>query len=196
MYNVLQLLPKQTLSTKNPSAAAQAQQMTYDRGSSHIPKDRQIISRSTSTSFNTFGVHNIRSQRILHGQLPSDGRGGSGADCTLIEEHEYFVALPFVRYGIHMSQQSQFGPIFPALRVYHIVDDIDKLFYSLPIRTDIQTAIESGILHPFTRDRRHRSLLHVSTWYEYHGRYYLTSTFSLQLSTVCLINIACSLDMV
>jgi hypothetical protein len=164
MYSVLQ-----SVARKNPPAAAQALQMTQDRGSSLSSKGYQIISRSTSTSFNAFGIRNIKSQRILHGQLPSAGRGESGADCTLMEEHEYFLALPFVRYGILMSQQSRFGPIFPALRVYHIVDDIDKVLDSLRARIDIcsdaslQTAIESGLLHPFTRDRRHRSLLHVST---------------------------------
>ena len=153
---------------KNPPAAAQALQMTQDRGSSLSSKGHQIISRSTSTPFNAFGIRKIRSHRILHGQLPSARRGGSGAGCTLLEEHEYFVALPFVRYGIHVSQQNRFGPIFPALRVYHIVDDIDKEFYRLQARTSfrragtLQTAIESGLLHPFTRDRHHRSLLHVS----------------------------------
>lgn len=154
---------------KNPPAAAQALQMTQDRGFSLNLKGHQIISRSTSTSFNAIGIRKIRSQRILHGQLPSAERGGSGAGCTLLEEHDYFVALPFVGYGIHMSQQSRFGPIFPALRVYHIVDDIHLVLYGLRARIDIcgtvalQTAIESGLLHPFTRDRHHRSLLHVST---------------------------------
>jgi hypothetical protein len=165
MYSVLQ-----SVATKNPSAAARPLQMTQDHGSSLSSKGHQIISRSTSTSFNAFGIRNTRSQRILHGQLPSDGQGGSGADCTLIEEHEYFLALPFVPYGIHMSQQCRFGPIFPALRVYHIVDDIGEVYNRLRARnitvtssdTSLQAAIESGLLHPFTRDRRHRSLLHVS----------------------------------
>jgi len=163
MYSVLQ-----SVATMNPPAAVQTQQMTYDRGSSLIPENRQIISRSTSTFFNTFGIHNIRSQRILHVQLSSDERDGRGAESTLMEEYEYFVALPFVRYGILLSQQSRFGPIFPALRVYHIVDDIEKVFNSLRVGNcacsdaSLQTAIESGLLHPFTRDRRHRSLLHVS----------------------------------
>jgi hypothetical protein len=163
MYSVLQ-----TVATKSPPAAAQALQMTQDRGSSLSSKGHQIISRSTSTSFNAFGIHNIRSQRILHGQPSSYGRGGSGADCTLMEEHEYYLVLPFVRYGILVSQQSRFGPIFPALRVYHVVDEIDKVFTRLrprpgrPSDTTLQTAIESGLLHPFTRDRYHRSLLHVS----------------------------------
>ena len=153
---------------KNPPAAAQALQMTQGRGSSLSSTGHQIISRSTSTSFNAFGIRKIRSQRILHGQLPSARRGESGAGCTLMEEHDYFIALPFVRYGIHMSQQSRFGPIFPALRVYHIVDDIEKEIDRLRARTGfrsagtLQIAIESGLLHPFTRDRHHRSLLHVS----------------------------------
>jgi hypothetical protein len=143
--------------------------MTFNRGSSLVPEDRHVIARSTSTSFNTFSIHNIRTQRILHGQLSSDGRSGSSDDCTLMEEHEYYLALPFVRYGIFVSHQSRFGPIFPALRVYHIVDDIDQEFDRLQARIGfdsagtLQTAIESGLLHPFTRDRRHRSLLHVST---------------------------------
>jgi hypothetical protein len=164
MYSVLQ-----SVATKNPSAAARPLQMTQDHGSSLSSKGHQNISRSTSTSFNAFGIRKIRSQRILHGQLPSDGRGGSGADCTLIEEHECFITLPFVRYGFHMSRQSRFGPILPALRVYHIVDDIDDLFSTLRTSTVIcssmtlQAAIESGLLHPFTRDRHHRSPLHVST---------------------------------
>lgn len=154
---------------KNPPAAAQALQMTQNRGSTLSSESHQIFSRSTSTSSNAFGIRKIRSQRILHGQPFSYGRGESGADCTLMEEHDYFITLPFVRYGFHLSQQSRFGPIFPALRVYHIVDNIELIFMDLPVRTytgsyfTLQTAIESGLIHPFTRDRHHRSLLHVST---------------------------------
>ena len=163
MYSLLYSKP--SVATKNPQAAAQALQMTQDRGSPLSSKGHQIISRSTSTSFNAFGIRNIRSRRILHRERPSNGLGGSGAGCTLTEEHEYYLALPFVRYGILVSQQSRFGPIFPALRVYHIVDDINTEFYRLRARTGVtlQTAIESGLLHPFTRDRHHRGLLHVST---------------------------------
>lgn len=105
-----------------------------------------------------------------------------------MEEYEYFISLPFLRYGISMCQQTRFGPIFPALRVCPIVEDIGSLWPGGVQK--FQTAIETGSIHPFTRDRHNRSLLHVSLQHEHRGGSRLTSLPSLQPDGVGLIGIA------
>lgn len=156
--------PRQSASTRTPLAVAQALQAIHTRGSGLDPKNRQVISRSISTSFNALRIRHVRSQRSLAGTVPSGRTSGSDVGWTLMEEYENFVTLPFVRYGIHLSQQTRYGSILPALRIYHIVDDIDSLYYTKCSGSiqDFQKAVDSGLVHPFTRDRHHRSLLHVS----------------------------------
>jgi hypothetical protein len=50
------------------------------------------------------------------------------------------------------------------MRVYHIVDDINAVLSTIWKSGKVHSfeeAIYSGLVHPFTRDRHHRSLLHV-----------------------------------
>lgn len=128
-------------------------------------KDYQAISKRISTSFNALRIRNTRSRYLPAERHDLRSCSQSNSDDTLAEEHELFFRLPFVRYGFYMSQQTRFGPIFPALRVYNIVEDLDEFENLRTLRcgstVDFQKAIASGIIHPFTRDRRHRSLLHV-----------------------------------
>jgi hypothetical protein len=158
------LLPRQSAPWKNPTATAQALQTIQNSGSGLDLKDGQTFSRSISTSFNALRIRNVRSQRTSAGRLPPGRWSGSGDDRRLTEEFEYFVSLPFIRRGIHMSQQTRFGPILPAMRVYHIVDDINAVLSTIWKSGKVHSfeeAIYSGLVHPFTRDRHHRSLLHV-----------------------------------
>lgn len=156
--------PKQSASTRIPLAVAQALQATHTGGSRLDPKNRQVISRNISTSFNALHIRSVRSWRSLAETVPPGRTRGSVYHGTLMEEYENFVTLPFTRYGIHLSQQTRYGSILPALRIYHIVDDIDSLYYTKCSGSiqNFQKAVDSGLVHPFTRDRHHRSLLHVS----------------------------------
>ena len=170
-------------------------QTTHDSGSVLESKDDRMFSRAISTSFNALRIRNIRSKRILDRRLPHSRWSGGDNDCTLMEEYEYFVSLPYIRCGILVSQQTRFGPIFPALRVYHIVNDIDDVIALMwnNGKQTFQEALNSGLVHPFTRDRHHRSLLHVGRIA--HTRpsdeCRLTISSSLQLKVAGLIGIAC-----
>jgi hypothetical protein len=163
MYTALR--PMQNAFTKNPPVVTHELQATSDNGSIAPSKVRQTMSRTISTSSIAFGIRYVRSERLLAGQCPLSRQSGSDDDFPSVVEYEYSVSLPFVQYGISMSQQTPFGSILPALRVYPIIDDFhsDSLLWKMEswnVQT-LQMDMRSGLVHPFTRDRYHRSLLHV-----------------------------------
>lgn len=62
-----------------------------------------------------------------------------------------------------MSQQTRYGPILPTLRMYPIIDDMYSLYEKMDTWTvqTFQMDMRSSLIHQFTRDRNHGSLLHV-----------------------------------
>lgn len=157
------LRPKQSASLKEPPPAARALRPSHDSDSRLNFQHHQSVSRDIATSFHALHIRNIISKCIIPGDSSSGRQDGSVNDYILKEENEHFVPLPFIQWGIYMSQQTRYGPILPTLRMYPIIDDMYSLYEKMDTWTvqTFQMDMRSSLIHQFTRDRNHGSLLHV-----------------------------------
>lgn len=135
-------------------------------GSPNIPVVRysQRIA-SVPSRFEWIGFRQQRISRTLH-VIAGEGKGPVKTKSERVSEYEvYSWASSLLGHGISWSMYRSYGQILPSLTAYPVVEYFES---SLPfdITTasvlEVQKAFAANIIHPFTRDRWGRSLLHVS----------------------------------
>jgi hypothetical protein len=116
-----------------------------------------------SSSLERFGIHQrVSMQYFRHGKRGRHKKNTTAND-TISESREILLTWRYVSFGLQWTRKIPYGSIAFSLRVYPIVDDFG------PINDDmwkasiyeIQQMISSGTLHPFMRNSRGQSLLHV-----------------------------------
>ena len=86
-------------------------------------------------------------------------------DVIVSRERELLVARGVLRFMLHWNRQQSYGRIPTSVHAYPVVDDLYTLFKHHMLETpfdEMRQIISSGNIHPFTRDSRGHSLLHVS----------------------------------
>lgn len=98
-------------------------------------------------------------------QLPSPtGSGTSGSsECILYEDRIYDLILKKLGIGIRLSNRYPYGSILPSLRTFPIVPFMFEIedFFRKASLLDVQKALATGSLHPYTEEEDGTNLLHV-----------------------------------
>lgn len=110
----------------------------------------------------------LSKQRSIHyfrrKEHVGSGLSDRGQEDIVFETYDCYLAFRSVGYGLHWSQQYLYGRKSPSLAVYPIVPDIDEKVYTTMKHgstEDFQRLLTSGVVHPFTRNNKGESLLHV-----------------------------------
>jgi hypothetical protein len=109
-------------------------------------------------------VIRYQDQRIGH----SEGNVKSYKRDILWTADEVSAVWKFLGFGMTFTQQQPYGRIFPSLRTYpliHLHEELDEVMYEGSVQ-QFQERIQSGSLHPFTKDYRGYCLLWVSYTYK------------------------------
>jgi hypothetical protein len=117
-----------------------------------------------SSSLERFGIHQrVSMQYFQHGKRGRHKKDTTAND-TISQSREILLIWRYVSFGLQWTRQNPYGSIAFSLRVYPVVDSffgsIDDYMENASIY-EIQQMISSGTLHPFTRDSKGESLLHV-----------------------------------
>lgn len=112
-----------------------------------------------------FGLSRRRFTHYLPKRTKSLNSGsGFNDEDKLFETEEYLWKLPMLDWVLHCVRQYSHGTIASTLTVYPVVPEFDQniedIFNEGSI-SEVQRLLNSGSLHPFTRDQDGASLLHV-----------------------------------
>lgn len=113
-----------------------------------------------------FGVYYSRSVTYFQNE-ENKARKPHDDQNIVSNRHEVLLAWKFLRFGIYWTRHYQYSCIPLSINVFPIIDCAANLYGSLrraPI-VEIQKTFGSGVLHPFARDSRGFSLLHVRRSY-------------------------------
>lgn len=142
----------------NPSTRTMLERCSRPLRSNMTTKIRQWY---VDSPLNRFGIYQRRSVRRVLAAEKEKGAEISSSNAIMSISHELYCY--FLGYGICWTQQYPYGNILPALRIFPLVQDL--FHYDSLIRRgtifEIQQALSSGVIHPFTRDTHGWTLLHV-----------------------------------
>jgi hypothetical protein len=113
------------------------------------------------SSLRRFGIHVRKSTRET--SIAGDETNGIDRTSYGVTFASYEAAWRLLGWGVHWSKTYPYGNISPALRVFPVVEDLyvhNDLFHSGTFQ-EVQQALRSGALHPFTKDTYGNTTLHV-----------------------------------
>lgn len=151
--------PKHQRSVVAQSPREQSDQSSYPSAVRFSQRMSWVSSR-----LQWIGLRQQKISRIMH--VIADAQGvPTDTSQEIISEHDvYSWASTILGHGISWSMYSSHGQILPSLSVYPVVED----FYDiLPTKTlenasilEVQQWFATNTIHPFTRDKWDRNLLH------------------------------------
>jgi hypothetical protein len=114
------------------------------------------------SSLRRFGIHVRKSTRET--SIAGDETNGIERTSYGVTFASYEAAWRLLGWGVHWSKTYPYGFVSPALRVFPVVASLHvhtELFDSGTFQ-EVQQALRSGALHPFTKDTYGHTTLHVS----------------------------------
>jgi hypothetical protein len=156
-------LAQQPSSARSPIGSSTGQELSLSRKAlrSNIVK-RQI---QGSASLEYFGIYQRKFEHIARHTQNKTRETEGAADDVIATSHELILNWAFLKYGLKWVRRYPYGPIATSLDLYPVVPtlwgDSYKLIANASI-SEIQTRFSLGAPHPFARDHRGNSLLHVS----------------------------------
>lgn len=131
----------------------------------HRPLHSHLIIKTRQWFINSplhrFGIHQRRSVRWITapgGRTDTDNPPSSAIIFTSCD-----LSWQLLGYGIRWSQRYPYGNILPALRIFPLVPDLNlyENFICHGTIHDIQQGFRSGVIHPFSKDMKGFTFLHV-----------------------------------
>jgi hypothetical protein len=131
----------------------------YDVSQAITPRSRYW----TSTTLEWLGIHQRGSVQYLCHDKSRRHRSKYSMENAVSESYEILLVWRFLRLGLHWDRRYPYGSFglypstYPVLEYFSY--DYDFRDHSVH---EIQQKISSGALHPYARDEKGFSLLHVS----------------------------------
>jgi hypothetical protein len=116
-----------------------------------------------SSALERFGIHQrVSMQYFRHGKRGRHKKNTTAND-TISESREILLIWRYVSFGLQWTRQNPYGSIAFSLRVYPVVESFGPIEDCMRNASvyEMQQMISSGTLHPFTRNSKGESLLHV-----------------------------------
>jgi hypothetical protein len=126
-----------------------------------VVRSRQV---RVPSLFERIGVYQRELFEYISANDNQNMNGATTSDVIVSRKREIFVARGFMKFVLCWNRQQVFGCIPMSVQIYPVVDqfgqELETRMWNAPLH-EIQQMISSGSLHPFTRDSRGQSLLHV-----------------------------------
>jgi hypothetical protein len=155
-----------TTTTTTAAAAAAAIRASTDSPSSYQPFVRTISRTSRlPRALEWLGMSKQRSIRSIRSREHSTSVAARSEEEQIIfESDRYYWNLYWLGHGLHWYWANSKTSLVPSLAIYPVVEEFseqidDSMQYS--DLQEVQRLLCSGVLHPFTRNARGSSLLHV-----------------------------------
>ena len=100
--------------------------------------------------------------------IPSKSKNKGPREEIISEDDENFLTWTWLGYGVMWTRSRSYSKLLPSLSVFPVVRTFSREVYDTLKYCDMrsfQQLISCGKVHPFTRDKRGRSLLHVSQFF-------------------------------
>jgi hypothetical protein len=145
-----------------PSPAASPLLEQYSRAL-HSEMSTEARQWWVDSPLHRIGIRQRRTVRWMNSATQEANAEHLSSSAVFSASYELYWQL--IGYGLRWSQQYPYGNILPALRTFPLVRDLEDQYESLIQHgtiQDIQQAVSSGVVHPFIRDAKGFTLLHVS----------------------------------
>jgi hypothetical protein len=120
--------------------------------------------RWTSTRLEWLGIYQRGTIQYLRHDKSRRHRSKYTMENAVSEAYEVLIVWSFLRLGLHWDRRYPYGSFGLYPSIYPVVNGLGNYFSLIRYSSvyDIQQKINSGALHPYIRDGRGNSLLHVS----------------------------------